>query len=170
MKITVKTRLEAIEIAKSMLDGSGLHEDPERTERAGYPIYTTSNAAEWVSDLGCRLEVNKGAESVNIWIDADRDEKKPGPERDFLDRLLEEYNSMSELVALCYAKRRDGETVDEGTIQWNRGHLYAIEDHLQTLAALLGTRLDFTCGKHDFGTKDWKWHRELEYITVRKIG
>ncbi len=69
MKITVKTHDEAIAVAKTMLEGQLFMKDNERSERAGYPIYTTEKNDEWVSDLGSRLEVNQGAESMNIWID-----------------------------------------------------------------------------------------------------
>lgn len=46
----------------------------ELTERAGYPVYTsTSNDSDaYISDLGCRLEVNlysDDMEDVTIWID-----------------------------------------------------------------------------------------------------
>ena len=69
MKITVKTHDEAIAVAKTMLDGQLFMKDNERSERAGYPIYITEKENEWVSDLCVRLEVNQGAESMNIWID-----------------------------------------------------------------------------------------------------
>ena len=39
--------------------GAGVEKDEEATKRAGYPIYRSAkNGAEWVSDLGNRLEVN----------------------------------------------------------------------------------------------------------------
>lgn len=69
MKITVKTHDEAIAVARTMLEGQLFMKDNERSERAGYPIYVSEKDYEWVSDLGDRLEVNQGAESMNIWID-----------------------------------------------------------------------------------------------------
>lgn len=69
MKITVKTHDEAIAVAKTMLEGQLFVKDGERSQRAGYTIYVTEKENEWVSDLGDRLEVNHGAESMNIWID-----------------------------------------------------------------------------------------------------
>lgn len=69
MVITVKTKEEAFDIARAMLDGKELFEDTDRTERAGHPIWATEMSYEWVSDLGDRLEVNQHADSVNIWID-----------------------------------------------------------------------------------------------------
>lgn len=69
MKITVRTKEKAFEIARTMLDGQCLTQSAERTERAGYPIWETEKNYEWVSDLGDRLEVNQHADSVNIWID-----------------------------------------------------------------------------------------------------
>lgn len=53
--------------------GAGVEKDEEATKRAGYPIYrSTKNGAEWVSDLGNRLEVNTAdGESVCIWIETE---------------------------------------------------------------------------------------------------
>ena len=53
--------------------GAGVEKDEEATKRAGYPIYRSAkNGAEWVSDLGNRLEVNTAnGESVVIWIEAE---------------------------------------------------------------------------------------------------
>ena len=44
------------------------------SEAAGYPIYqSTSTSDEYrfaqIADLGCRLEVNDGIQTVNIWIE-----------------------------------------------------------------------------------------------------
>ena len=73
MFITVKTHEEAMRIAGAMLTKHALWKDADRSERAGYPIYENGVYNEWVSDLGDRLEVNQGAESMNIWIDPVRD-------------------------------------------------------------------------------------------------
>jgi len=70
MVITAKTKEQAFNIATTMLDGTNLYQDMERTERAGYPIWATEKTYEWVSDLGDRLEVNQHSDSVNIWIDS----------------------------------------------------------------------------------------------------
>lgn len=84
-----------------------------------------------------------------------------------IDAMIKDYNEYSELVALCYAKKKDGEKVDEGTIQWNRGHLYCIEEYLTDLAKEIGVELSFECGMHKFGFDDWQ--RWLEYVTVRRV-
>ena len=57
--------------------GAGVEKDKEATKRAGYPIYRSAkNGAEWVSDLGNRLEVNTAdGQSVCIWIEAEAEEK-----------------------------------------------------------------------------------------------
>lgn len=48
--------------------------DEEASKRAGYAIYSTTSkdvqyAGFHISDLGTRLEINIGAESLDIWID-----------------------------------------------------------------------------------------------------
>lgn len=48
---------------------------------AGYPIYVSTSSDEayrfaQISDLGCRLEVNDGIQTVNIWIE--EEEKETG--------------------------------------------------------------------------------------------
>ena len=69
MKITAKTREDAFHIAKLMLDGAFYHRDIERSQNAGYDIYTTEKDYEWISALGDRYEVNQRGESINVWID-----------------------------------------------------------------------------------------------------
>lgn len=45
--------------------------DEERSKRAGYPIlYSTEEGRNaWISDLNDRLEINIGAETINVWIE-----------------------------------------------------------------------------------------------------
>ena len=53
--------------------------DENTTERAGYPVYksTADNTNAWISDMGCRLEVNlPDGKSVNIWIEESEEEQK----------------------------------------------------------------------------------------------
>lgn len=51
--------------------------DEAASERAGYAIYksTAEGVNAWISDLGCRLEVNQDGRSVNIWIEEEPEEK-----------------------------------------------------------------------------------------------
>lgn len=84
--------------------------------------------------------------------------------KNMLMRLVKDFNDYSELVALNYAQKKEGKC-DEGTIQWNRGHLYQIEEYLKELAGSVGVTLHWECGEHEFGYDDWK--RTLEYRTVR---
>lgn len=58
---------EAFFMASEIIGGDFCY-DPCRSRKAGYPIYSTSNGLEWISDLGCRLEVNDSFSSRNIWI------------------------------------------------------------------------------------------------------
>lgn len=48
--------------------------DEKASANAGYPIYrSTSDSAEYrfaqIADLNCRLEVNDGIQTINIWIE-----------------------------------------------------------------------------------------------------
>lgn len=45
--------------------------DEQSSSNAGYDIYrhSTLNFYNWISDLGCRLEVNLGSQTINIWIE-----------------------------------------------------------------------------------------------------
>ena len=82
---------------------------------------------------------------------------------DILEKLMGDYNEYSELVALNYAQVREGR-IDDGTLEWNRGHLYCIEGYLIALARDLDVNLTWEFGPHSFGFDDWK--RTLEYRTV----
>ena len=82
-----------------------------------------------------------------------------------IDKLIDDFNSYSELVSLNYAQRKE-QTLDEGTLQWNRGMLNRTEEYLKELTDVTGVKLEWKCGVHSFGYDDWK--RTLEYITVRK--
>lgn len=74
---------------------------------------------------------------------------------EILNRLVKDYNSYSELVALNYYRKHE-----EGITQWNRGSLSIIREYLEDFAKSIGVELTFTCGTHPF--LDLK----LEYITA----
>lgn len=82
---------------------------------------------------------------------------------EILERLIEDFNERSELVALNYAQKREGRC-NEDTLQWNRGSMNIIEEYLVDMADKLGVNLIWECKEHDFGSDDWK--RILEYRTV----
>lgn len=87
--------------------------------------------------------------------------------KDFIMKLVKDFNEYSELVALNYSKMKEGKC-DEGTLQWNRGNLNRIEDYLKQLAESTdGVNLKWECKEHTFGYDDWK--RQLEYRTVRVV-
>lgn len=50
-----------------------------------------------------------------------------------LEKLVKDFNDYSELVALNYAKKKEGKC-DEGTLQWNRGNMNRIEEYMKGLA------------------------------------
>ena len=77
----------------------------------------------------------------------------------FLEKLMADFNDYSELVALNYQQK-----AGEGTLQWNRGHLYCVEEMLKEFAELNGVNLVFTCGTHPF------LEEELGYRTVNLEG
>lgn len=65
--LEVANKEEAFWLASEMISGDFCY-DPSLSCRTGYPIYTANNGKEWISDLGCRLEVNTTFGSRNIWI------------------------------------------------------------------------------------------------------
>lgn len=84
--------------------------------------------------------------------------------KDFILKLVEDYNNYSELVALNCSKMKEGEC-DKNTLQWNRGHLDQIELYLlDTVKITDGVRLEWEYGEHEFGCDNWK--RKLTYKTV----
>ena len=83
-----------------------------------------------------------------------------------IDRMIEDFNTYSELVALNYAKKKENSCPDN-VLEWNRGHLYCVEEYLRELAEDVGVKLEWECGIHKFGYDDWQ--RWLEYVTVRRV-
>lgn len=67
---TVRTKEQAWTIANDLFKGDYEY-DTQASANAGYDIYMSTNKVsnDHVSDLGCRLEVNIGIESINIWIE-----------------------------------------------------------------------------------------------------
>lgn len=69
-KITVTNRDEAWVKAAELFPTIYVRDD-RLSERAGYPIYisiTPGHENDHISDLGCRLELNIGNDSTNIWV------------------------------------------------------------------------------------------------------
>ena len=89
-------------------------------------------------------------------------------EKAFLEELMAQFNDYSELVALNYQQKKEGKfsEVDmESTLQWNRGSLNKIEEHLEVYAELVGVNLVFAYGPHPFLKRE-----PLEYRTVHLEG
>lgn len=82
----------------------------------------------------------------------------------FLEKLMADFNDYSELVALNYEQKKEKPEFDEGILQWNRGHLYCVDELLKDFADSCRVKLVFTCGTHPF------LERELEYRTVHLKG
>lgn len=83
--------------------------------------------------------------------------------KEMIQKLMKDYNNYSELVALNYEKKREG-NCDEGTLQWNRGHLYCIEDYLKALAEDMNLSLAWKCEEHTLNYGDVE--RKLTYRTI----
>lgn len=100
-------------------------------------------------------------------VDREEEKQEVSKEKEMVvgvvNRLVKDFNEYSELVALNYSKKKEGEC-DETTLQWNRGNLNRIEEYLIELAKSLGVNLNWECKEHTFGFDDWK--RQLEYRTV----
>lgn len=75
-----------------------------------------------------------------------------------LNRLINDFNSYSELVALNHYKKHEGRITE-----WNRGSLNIIREYLEDFTKSRGVGLTFTCGTHPF--LDY----ELEYVTVSPV-
>lgn len=76
-------------------------------------------------------------------------------DQEILNRLVEDYNSYSELVALNRYKKHE-----RGLTEWNRGSLSIIRDYLRDFAKSCKVELIFIHEVHPF--LDY----ELEYTTV----
>lgn len=76
-------------------------------------------------------------------------------DQEILNRLVEDYNSYSELVALNGYKHHEKDITE-----WNRGSLNIIRNYLGDFAKSREVELIFTCEVHPF--LDY----ELEYVTV----
>lgn len=87
--------------------------------------------------------------------------------KNFIIKLVKDFNNYSELVALNYAKMKEGKC-DDSMLQWNRGNLNRIEEYLNDLSKTVpGVNLKWECNEHTFGYDDWQ--RQLEYRTVRVV-
>lgn len=89
-------------------------------------------------------------------------------EKAFLEDLMAQFNDYSELVALNYQQKKEGKFSEidmELTLQWNRGSLNKIEEHLEVYAEMIGVDLVFAYGPHPFLNRE-----PLEYRTVHLEG
>lgn len=70
MTITVNGKEKAWELANRLIRTDYMKDD-QKSERAGYPIFwsTLDGCDDHICDLNCRLEVNIGLESINIYIE-----------------------------------------------------------------------------------------------------
>ena len=69
--MTAKNREEAWKMADTIFPTDYMKDDLA-SSAAGYPIYksTAEGNESWISDLGCRLEVNTDdGKTVNVWIE-----------------------------------------------------------------------------------------------------
>lgn len=75
--------------------------------------------------------------------------------RSLLSRMVEDYNTYSQLVAFnnCYG-------ADDGTIQWNKGCLKSAEDYMERLAEILGVKLRYEFSDHGCS---------FQYLTVKEV-
>lgn len=91
-------------------------------------------------------------------------------EKAFLEELMAQFNDYSEIVALNYQQKKEkkgkfSEMDMESTLQWNRGSLNKIEEHLEVYAEMIGVNLVFAYGPHPFLDRE-----PLEYRTVHLEG
>ena len=89
-------------------------------------------------------------------------------EKAFLENLMAQFNDYSEIVALNYRHKEEGKLSGmdmESILQWNRGSLNKIEEHLKAYAEMIGVNLVFAYGPHPFLNRE-----PLEYRTVHLEG
>ena len=89
-------------------------------------------------------------------------------EKAFLENLMAQFNDYSELVALNYQQKKEDKFSEmdmESTLQWNRGSLNKIEEHLEVYAEMIGVNLVFAYGPHPFLNRE-----PLEYRTIHLEG
>ena len=89
-------------------------------------------------------------------------------EKAFLEDLMAQFNDYSEIVALIYRHKEEGKFSGmdmESILQWNRGSLNKIEEHLEVYAEMIGVNLVFAYGPHPFLNRE-----PLEYRTVHLEG
>lgn len=121
--------------------------------------FCTANWGMWPSDLEdgdlCDLTV--------VHID-------PAPEagpamnemlNDVLDKLISDYNTYSELVALNRVQHHD-----PSITQWNSGRLDSTEAYMAELADILGVRLTYLFGDHGYVTPDGR--KMLSFYKVKR--
>ena len=91
MGYTVNSVKKAWDKANEIFPGD-YFEDKDASERAGYPIYTSAakGSMDHISDLGTCLELNIGAESIQIHIDQDPEIEAANNEIERLKKALEE--------------------------------------------------------------------------------
>ena len=92
MFYTVSTTQEAWEKAKEIFT-SDFQYDETASKNAGYPVYFTTEEGsnDHISDLGCRLEVNMGCDSINIWIEEDATQEQEEKEETEAAQTENEY-------------------------------------------------------------------------------
>lgn len=86
--------------------------DEVASTNAGYPVYrhNTLNPENRICDLGCRLEVNLGSDTINIWIE--------NPEAEELEKQVEALTKKceeryTELTEAHREKRAALDAIDE---------------------------------------------------------
>lgn len=80
-----------------------------------------------------------------------------------LKKLVSDYNDYSAFVAFNREQMKEN-NCDETTLQWNREHMYCIETYMEELAVLMGVKLKFDYGFHEYASDDCQ--RYLEYRTA----
>ena len=86
--------------------------------------------------------------------------------KDFIKKLVKDFNEYSILVAVGRAREKEGKSSE--FLEWNRGSLNRIEDYLKQLIEST-SEADLKWGVNEcvFGTDDCE--RKLKYRTVRVV-
>ena len=81
-------------------------------------------------------------------------------EAKIIDRLIEDYNVYSELVAINHAQGQNDE--------WNRGQRSMAKEYLDSMCEITGTVLVFEMTRRKLTVVTSTTGQEIEYLTARR--
>ena len=84
-----------------------------------------------------------------------------------LEKMVDDFNKYSELVALRYIRREESKYA-ERLLQRSIGRRECIEEYMKGLADLMGVKLKYGHGFEVYGRGE-EWEQEIKYRTVEVV-